>query len=127
MDRIKIRASERTPEVDFDFQSNLFRIAGESYPENVAEFYAEHIEKFETHLAKLRGASIKFTFELIYFNSSSARVIMELLDVMEKAALEGNQVEIYWIHDKEDDYMREIGEEFSEDLNQAQFVLKATY
>ena len=124
MERIKIRGGERTPEIDFDFQRNLFRIAGESYPENVAEFYAGHVEEFATHLSELRGVCLKFTFELIYFNSSSARVIMELLDMLEKAASEGNQVEIHWSYAKEDDYMQEIGEEFSEDLKQAEFVLK---
>ena len=121
---MKVRGGERTPEIDFDFQNNSFRITGESYPENVYEFYAEPIEKFENHLAELRNASIRFIFELIYFNSSSARVIMELLNMMEKSALQGNQVSIYWVHDEEDDYMREIGEEFSEDVNSAQFILQ---
>ena len=124
MHRVRIRGSQRTPEIDFDFHSNLFRIMGESYPENVAEFYDEYVDKFATHLIKSRGASIKFTFELNYFNSSTARVIMELLEMMEKAALEGNQVVIYWLHDKEDDYMQEIGEELSVDLNKAQFISK---
>ena len=86
MDDIKIAATERTPEIDFDFGAGVFSIKNESYPEDVTEFYGPVIEKFKAWLEDKRGAAITFNFELIYFNSSTAKVIMDLFDILEESA-----------------------------------------
>ena len=38
--KLDIEATPRTPAVSFDFGSNRLTIKGESYPEDVTEFYA---------------------------------------------------------------------------------------
>ena len=38
-DKFDIEATSRTPAVAFDFRSNHLKITGESYPEDVTEFY----------------------------------------------------------------------------------------
>ncbi len=124
MENIKISPTERTPEIDFDFSHNIFKIAGESYPENVNDFYDDILEKLKRHLSQLSNATVILNFELIYFNSSTAKVLMELFDLMEEAAEEGNRVEVNWIYESDDDHMEELGEEFGEDLEKAMFNLK---
>jgi hypothetical protein len=120
MDNIKIDATERSPEINFDFSSNTFAITGESYPENISELYGPIIKALETHLEEQKGANITFNFELIYFNSSSAKVLMGLFDILDSAA-EDNQVVINWHFEEDDDNMEELGEEFGEDLENAKF------
>ena len=124
MDNIRIEATDRSPEIDFDFEKNVFALRGESYPEDVTAFYGPVIGNLEEHVSGLKGAEIRFDFELIYFNSSSAKVLMGLFDMLDETAEAGNTVVINWVYDEEDDNMEELGEEFSEDLENAQFVMK---
>ncbi|MCB2101689.1 MAG: DUF1987 domain-containing protein [Rhodobacterales bacterium] len=124
MDTVKIQGSERTPEVDFDFGSNVFVLSGESYPEDVTAFFGPIIEKLEAHLEAQSGAEIRFDFELVYFNSSTAKVLMGLFDTLDAAAESGNDVTVTWIYASDDDNIQELGEEFAEDLEHARFVLK---
>jgi len=124
MENIKIEATERSPEIDFDFSADVFAIKGESYPEDVTAFYGDVISKLESHLGALDGGSVEFNFELIYFNSSTAKVLMGLFDLLEETAEGGVDVNINWLFDEEDDTMEELGGEFAEDLEHAQFNMK---
>lgn len=121
MANLKIAATDRSPEVDFDFDSHALRIKGESYPEDVGAFYGPVFSALDDYLAGLNKGACRFDFELIYFNSSSARAIMSLLEKLEDAAARGASVNISWYYDAEDDTMQELGEEFGEDLKHAAF------
>jgi len=123
-DKIDIAATTRTPAVTFDFTQHHLKIKGESYPEDVTEFYGPVFTALDTYLTKLGKGSCRFDFELIYLNSSSAKAVMMLMDKLEAAAKKGASVEVYWYYDKEDDTMQELGEEFGEDLEDAKFHLE---
>ena len=75
-------------------------------------------------MAGLGDGSCRFDFELIYFNSSSAKAIMMLMEKLDDAAKNGASIEVYWYYDEEDDTMQELGEEFGEDLEHAAFHLE---
>ena len=124
MDHIKIEATDRSPEIDFNFDANVFTIRGESYPEDVTAFYGEIIDSLESHLEGLEGGTVEFNFELIYFNSSTAKVLMGLFDTLEETAEGAVDVVVNWYYDEEDDTMEELGEEFAEDLEHATFNMK---
>ena len=124
MENINIPAGERSPEIDFDFAANTFAIRGESYPEDVNAFFGPMVQKLESYLETLNGANVQFTFELIYFNSSTAKILMSLFETLDEAAESGNEVQVSWLHEEDDDNMQEMGEEFGEDLVHAKFELK---
>jgi hypothetical protein len=124
MQNLKIAATDRSPEVDFDFENNRLKLKGESYPEDVAAFYGPLFEVLDEYLAGVRDGSCLFDFELIYFNSSSAKAIMSVLEKLDKTAAAGATVTISWYYDEEDDTMKELGEEFGEDLEHAEFHLE---
>jgi len=123
-DKIDIAATTRTPAVTFDFTQHHLKIKGESYPEDVTEFYGPVFTAVDNYLSKLGKGSCRFDFELIYLNSSSAKAVMMLMDKLEAAAKKGASVEVYWYYDKEHDTMQELGEEFGEDLENAKFHLE---
>lgn len=125
MDSIVIEATERSPKVEFDFDNGTFLLKGESYPEDVTEFYGTPLKSLESYLEGLDGGTINFTFELVYFNSSSAKIFMSLFDMLEEAAEDGNTVNVIWVYEADDDNMEELGEEFGEDLESANFKMKA--
>jgi hypothetical protein len=124
MQNFTIPASTRTPAIDFDFGKNHLKLSGESYPEDVTEFYNPVFSALDTYLATLGPGSCRFDFELIYLNSSSAKAVMMLMDKLDAAAAKGAAVDVHWFYDEEDDTMQELGEEFGEDLENAKFHLE---
>ena len=124
MQNLAIPASNRTPAIHFDFAKNHLKLSGESYPEDVTEFYHPVFAALDAYLAALGPGSCRFDFELIYLNSSSAKAVMMLMDKLDAAAAKGAAVDVYWFYNSEDDTMQELGEEFGEDLETARFHLE---
>lgn len=124
MQNLSIPGTLRTPAIDFDFGNNHLKLSGESYPEDVTEFYHPVFSALDTYLNSLGPGSCRFDFELIYLNSSSAKAVMMLMDKLDAAAAKGAVVDVYWFYDEEDDTMQELGEEFGEDLENANFHLE---
>lgn len=123
MDTVTIEAGARSPEVSFDFAANVYCLKGESYPEDVNEFYGELMDKLEKHLESLSEAAVRFTFEFVYFNSSTAKILMGLFELLDETASRGNTVEVIWAYQEDDDNMQELGEEFCEELSHASYTL----
>jgi hypothetical protein len=121
---LDIPPTPRTPAVSFDFANHRLKIAGESYPEDVTEFYGPVFAALDAYLAELGQGNARVDFELIYLNSSSAKAVMMLMDKLEAAAANGAKIDVHWFYDKEDDTMQELGEEFGEDLEAASFHLE---
>jgi hypothetical protein len=55
---LKIAPTDRSPEVDFNFTKNRLKLKGESYPEDVATFYAPVFEALDKYLANLRDGGL---------------------------------------------------------------------
>ena len=124
MEKLQIKATDRSPEVSFDFDSHHLTIKGASSPEDVTTFSRPVFEALDEYLEGLGGGSCRVEFELIYFNSSSAKALMMLLEKLDEAAGGGASVGIHWYFDAEDDTMQELGEEFGEDLVNAEFQVE---
>ncbi len=124
MESLEILATTRTPEVSFNFRENRLGLIGESYPEDVTSFYNPLFDALDSYLESLSSGQCRFEFKLIYFNSSSAKAIMILMDKLDDAAYRGNQIDVHWFYDPEDDTMEELGEEFGQDLQDATFILE---
>jgi hypothetical protein len=116
MDNLYIPATKYTPEVSFNATTHILAIKGETYPENTAEFYSPVFDWLEEFLKQLDDQAVTVNVEIIYFNSSSSKVLMDLFDRLEDAVKEGKPITLNWIYDKEDESALEYGEEFQEDL-----------
>jgi len=119
----EIQATPRTPFLMLDTKSYRIVLEGESYPEDTKKFYDEPMSTVHKFLGMDHPENVVSQFKLKYFNSSSAKVLLDLFLVIEEAAVRGNKMTIEWHFTKDDDNMRELGEEFSEELNQAEFKL----
>ncbi len=125
MTRIQIAATERSPEVDFDFETGRLSLRGESYPEDAAAFYGPLLQALRGHLAEGPRAPLSFEVALAYFNSSSAKALMNLFMPLEDAAAAGRPVTIRWRYAAGDDTIAEAGEDFAADFEHATFELAA--
>ena len=124
MENIHQEGTDRHPEIDFDFSTGRFAIRGYSFPENVKSFYDPVVEPLKTYLSGLDGASVNVEFNFIYFHSSTAQVLYRLFDAMEACAEKGNAVTVTWGYEAGDDGMEEAGEDFAEDFERVQFVMR---
>ncbi|MCK4748381.1 MAG: DUF1987 domain-containing protein [Bacteroidales bacterium] len=105
-----IPATEDKPEVNLDPLQDKFEISGKSLPEDAKSFYDPIIEWFEEYTKEPNDLTV-FNIRLNYFNSSSARKIVELLSVLEMIKEDGKEARIIWHYKSHDDIMRERGEE----------------
>ena len=85
MTDLPLEATSRTPAVTLDPVAGKLVIAGESYPEDITAFYAQLTAALAAYFdggAEALDTEIRLT----YFNSSSARALMELLELLDEAA-----------------------------------------
>ncbi|MBU1171378.1 MAG: DUF1987 domain-containing protein [Proteobacteria bacterium] len=125
MDDLKIEPTKFTPEITFDYNHRLLEIKGESYPENTSEFFNPVFKWLEDYLAGDHDETTVVNIELYYFNSSSSKVLMNFLEVLDQASAKGKNITVNWVYEEEDEDSLEFGEEFAEDLNHVTFNLKA--
>ncbi|OQX27627.1 MAG: hypothetical protein BWK80_04315 [Desulfobacteraceae bacterium IS3] len=123
MENLKIRATKYTPEIIFDCENDQLEIRGESYPENIAEFYAPVFEWIEKYLEALDDREVTVNMELIYFNSSSSKIFLDFFELLDGATEKGKKITVNWIYEADDDDTLEFGVEFQEDFESLNFSL----
>ncbi len=125
MIKLNIAATRSTPAIRLDSETGQIGIAGESYPENAAAFYQPVLRDIETWLETATPGRLDVCFELLYYNSSSSKAIMNLMDLLEAAAGKGCSITVHWRFHEENDIIRESGEEFQEDYETLHIELEA--
>ena len=102
--------------------AHALALRGESYPANAAAFYAGLIQRLQEYLTGLApGAVVTVDIALIYFNSSSTKMLFSLFDALDKAARRGVRIVLNWHHDPEDDTIVEFGNELRDDFPAIEF------
>jgi len=124
MENLQIEKTKSTPAIYFDIATNIHSINGESYPENTSAFYEPVINWIEDYIEQLDDKEVIFNIELIYFNSSSSKILMDIFDMLDEACEDGKNIIVNWLHDLEDEALKEYGEEFAEDVENLTFNIK---
>ena len=121
MEPIKIEGTSVSPRVYFVPEEHLLEISGYSRPENARDFYnpllawLEELKKtYPKHQVNEDTEFISFKFKFIYFNSSSAKFIYDLIVLLSELIKAGVPLKTYWYFDEDDDELKEVGEEFAE-------------
>lgn len=123
MENLEISATKSSPEINFNGDTYTLSMVGESYPENTAQFYEPIYKWIDDCIEALAEQELVFNIELVYFNSSSSKVLMDIFDTLEDASDEGKNIIVNWIYDEENDSALEYGEEFAEDMEELTFNL----
>lgn len=116
MDNLYIAPTPSSPEVDFRFDQHQLHLRGESYPENAAAFYGSVLAQLQAYLAQQQDRQIEVHIALAYFNSSSTKMLFNLIAALDDAVQAGNRVLLHWYHDEEDDTILEFGQELRDDF-----------
>lgn len=116
MNVFRIEETSNTPLVYLDHKVNRMLFEGDSRPENVQQFYTpilDWLSAYENYLSIVQSAKIIVNFKLEYYNSSSAKYLMNVLTKMNKLNEMPNiSLELNWHYDPMDEDMLDSGEEF---------------
>ena len=118
MEKMILHATASTPEVVFDPENKIFKISGESRPEDIPAFYKpilQWLDEFGQHLAKHQDRDTPYEFNLNfeYFDSLSAKFILDICKNLSRLRSEGNSINLKWHYEKDDEDMQEVGKQMS--------------
>lgn len=116
MQDLHIQATNNTPLVDARRDTGKVVISGDSYPENSFEFFQPLIQWLESYLHDSPG-SLDFQITLAYLNTSSVRVLVDLLEMLDEAYKEGRPISLTWFYEAGNERVAELAEEFREDCS----------
>ena len=116
METLRIEATDDSPQVLLDQEDKQFEISGKSLPEDVLEFYQPVLDWLQKYRKK-PNARTEFNLKMIYFNTASSKLIMDILMIFEEMAEEGHDVLIRWHSMAKDEDMQEAGKEYEEMLD----------
>ncbi|WJV55009.1 DUF1987 domain-containing protein [Prodigiosinella aquatilis] len=126
-ENLHIAGTPSSPTVDFYFDTHQLSLSGESYPENAAAFYNPLITRIQHYLTTIQvtdillDKKINVHVSLIYFNSSSTKMLFSLFNLLNQAAENGLPIVLHWYHDQDDDITEEFGQELHLDFPALEF------
>jgi hypothetical protein len=109
-----------TPYILIDEEKSYMKFEGRSFHENVAEFYKDVNSWLDTYLIKDFG-DFTFDFEMNYFNSSTSKLLHNMLTKLDKCVSDKKRVIVNWITTEDNDIIIECGEDFQEDFGRLKF------
>ncbi len=119
LENIEIEGSHKnffTPSVNFNATTGICELSGESFLEDTAEFYKPLIDWLVEYTTKIKKP-IAFIIKLTYFNTSTSRCILDLLNVLKDYEDDGGEVMVNWHYDENDTDMQEDIEDYMIDTD----------
>lgn len=96
MENFYIEGSDYIPEVDFNAETGELNISGESYHEYTLEFFGPIFDCLKRYTEE-GGKKIELNFRMSYFNTSSSRCFLEIVNLLEDYKFnKSGQVFIRW-------------------------------
>lgn len=123
MEPLHIEATKSTPAIFFREDTHAIEIAGESYPENAAAFFGPVFSWFTRFWEEDSSRYLVVDIALMYFNSSSSKILMNLFDMFEDQVADGWRICVNWHYHEDNDTVLECGEELLEDYDGFEFNL----
>lgn len=115
MEKLILDGTSTTPEIYLDPISGLCEISGVSMPEDVKVVYKpvmSWLDDFENS----DNEKIIFNFRFTYFNTASAKVILDILSKLDSFAEKEKYITINWYYKDGDRDMEEAAEDFADML-----------
>ena len=114
MENIILTSSSATPyfpEVNFDFETGVCEIKGESYMEETYKFYLPLINWIKEYTKDVKKR-LELNIKLIYLNTSSTKCVLDILELLKDYEDQGGDVKVNWYFDKSDPDMIDEVEDF---------------
>jgi len=113
MKKLIYKSRKRTPKVILDKENNIFEISGLSFSVDISTFYQPILEWLEI-FAKSPNPQIEFVLKFKVINSSSIKMILDILFKLYEIYNRGTDILISWQYNKESDNdMLEVGKDIA--------------
>jgi hypothetical protein len=112
---LKLSATKNSPEVILN-PEGFMKIKGRSIHENIIDFY-KPVEEWVIEYIKVPADVTCLDINLEYFNSASAKVLIQLVQKISYVRLKNKKFIINWYYEEGDEDILERGEYFSSVLN----------
>jgi len=110
----------KTPYIQFDPKTGKFEMRGKSIPENSKVFYSNMFDWLDRYISQ-PALNTTLDIQLDYFNTSSAKCVIDLFKRLETIEKNGKgKVIINWHYNEDDGDMQEAGQDY-------QSVIKLTF
>lgn len=109
---INIPEAFDTPEVILDKEQGIFKITGNSYPEDPLSFYRPIHEWFTKYAMRANEETVLEVY-FKYFSTSSTQIFFDIFRILEDLKRDGKTVVIRWFYDAENEEIKENGENYS--------------
>jgi hypothetical protein len=116
MENLNIAGSDSSPAIQGNWQSGILAMQGDSYPENSFALFQPVLAWVDNFL-KNTDRHLTLDLRLVYLNTSSVKVLMDLFDMLENAHHDGRVVAVNWGFDDRNERIAELAEEFKEDCS----------
>lgn len=83
------------PYINFNIETGICEIEGQSYITNTYAFY-EPIYSWLEEFIKKTTKKIEFNIKITYFNTSSSKCILEILRILKKFREKGGKLTVSW-------------------------------
>lgn len=117
MKALIIASTDETPKVSLDADAGLFEFVGNSYPENSTKFYTPILDWLKQFIEESPNVSVTVDFNFDYFNTSSAKYILEILRLIQEHHEKGCPSKVRWYYSEDDTDMLENGEDYQSTIN----------
>ncbi|MES2760886.1 MAG: DUF1987 domain-containing protein [Bacteroidota bacterium] len=114
--RVYMEATNRSPRVILNSESNRIEIEGISMthqPDHFFEPIFYWLEKKKDRVPE----TMDFHINLTFFNTYASKVILQLLNKLKDLEKLGTEVSYYWYSEEDDTEMKEAGEHYSSIIN----------
>lgn len=109
---VHIEQKELTPLIYLDSDKNVMKLKGICVPENAYDFFQPVFNWLEQYQCR-PNKNGKFEFELDYFNTSSSRMLLEVMKKIKKIPSQ----EIIWTFYQDDEDLGEVVNDYNELLD----------
>ncbi|EAY27926.1 DUF1987 domain-containing protein [Microscilla marina] len=99
-----------TPSVNFNGQTGICKISGESHHQNDRDFYLPLVQWIRNY-AKT-GRPLEFNFKFIYFSTASSKQILLLIEALKQYEQAGGVVTVNWYYPEDDEEILEEAEDY---------------
>ena len=111
MKNLILAKTPKSPKVLMDAENGLIEFKGSSIMENSRAFY-EPLFKWLNEYAMMPKDTLVH-FDLDYFNSSSAKAFLTVFKSLAIIKEAGCELKVEWLYSREDDDMKECGENYA--------------
>ena len=111
MDNIVMQGTKDTPEVFFDFNNGIFSMKGRSLSENSFAFFSPIFSNTEAYFKTPQAVNTTFELKFEYLNSSSFKLVVDLLLLAKKMSSPEKKVIVKWVYEADDEDILSLGQE----------------